>query len=190
MQMMKKLILFLMIIGLQGFCFAQSDDEKCPAPTKESFAGVCIAMFQRSEARNPESGLGFSYQERLWQMSCAEPGKDTMELAKVKVQKMWNKYRENFRCYNFPNSIATDSNITKFSMDIGFTSFIYEAVKKYKLDMNFIDPADGKTVLDFVKEQEELIRKTPPVNTSKADEYQKIYKMLVENGAKHSWELK
>lgn len=187
---MKKLFLFLMIIGLQGFCFAQSGEEKCPAARREGISGICTAMYQQYAAIDPDNGLGFSYQEMLWQISCAKAGKDSLESARAKIKKMWNKNKENFRCYNFPTSIATDLNILKFSLDIGFTSFIYEAVKKYKLDMNFIDPADGKTVLDFVKEQEELIRKTPPVNTSKADEYQKIYKMLVENGAKHNWELK
>lgn len=167
---------------------AENVDE-CPPPTKDTFAGVCIAMFQRSEARNPESELGFSYQERLWQMSCAEPGKDSMDVARIKIQKMWNKHRENFRCYNFPNSIATDSNITKFSLDTGFTSFMHEAVRRYKLDMNFVDPADKKTVLDFAKEQEALIRKTPPVNTAKADEYNAIAKLLESNGAKRAKDL-
>ena len=175
-----------MIMGLQSFCFAQ---DKCPAPTKEQFKSICVSMYQRDEALNPDNGLAFSYQEKLWKISCAEPGTDPINIAKLKIQKMWNKHRESFRCFGFPSTIATDMNITKFSLDTGFTSFIYEAVKKYKLDMNFLDPADGKTVLDFVKEQEELIRRTPPVNTLKADEYQRIYKMLLENGAKHSWEI-
>lgn len=161
----------------------------CPEPSKDTYAGVCIAMFQRSEAQNPDNGLGLRYQERLWQMSCTNPGIDSKDIAAIRIQIMWNKFRENFRCYNIPNSIATDMNILKFSMDIGFTSFIHEAVRRYHLDVNFIDPADGKTVLDFVTDQEILIRKTPPVNTSKADEYQTIYKMLRTNGAKHSQEL-
>lgn len=82
----------------------------------------------------------------MWEISCAKPGIDTLDIAKSKIQKMWNTHRQSFRWFGFPSTIATDMNITKFSLDTGFISFVHEAVSKYKLDMNFIDPADGRTV--------------------------------------------
>jgi hypothetical protein len=163
--------------------------DECPAPTKDQLSEVCSEIYFRAEAKMPNTELNYSYQEKLWKISCAEPGKDSIETAKPKVQKMWNKYRADFRCYNYPNSIASDANITKFSLDNGFPGFIIEAARKYKLDMNFIDPKDNKTVLDFVLDQEALIRRTPPVNTEKADEYKRISTILETNGAKRGKDL-
>lgn len=186
---MRKLIRLFFLIIYQNFCFAQSNNDKCPAPTKDQFSRVCSDLYSRDESEENGTGLSYAYQEKLWKMSCAKPGKDNIDIARKKIQNMWNENREKFRCYNYPTSIATDANITKFSLDTGFTGFISEGIKKYKLDMNFIDPADNKTLLDFVMEQEKLIRNLTPVNIERADEYLRIYKMLLQNGAKHSWEL-
>ena len=161
----------------------------CPEPTADQFAAVCSDNFYGYESKLSGTGLTYAYQEKLWKMSCAEPGVDNFETAIPKVQCMWNKYKEKFRCYNYPNSIATDRNITKFTMDMGFDAFLIEMSRKYKGDLNFIDPKDGKTILDFLKEQMELIRRTPPVNFEKADDYERTYNMIKKNGAKHSWEL-
>ena len=96
---MKKRILFLILVAQQSFCFAQSDDN-CPAPTKEDYIGLCVSIYEKQMAINPKTGVSYGYQESLWEMSCAKPGFDTIESAKPKIQKMWNKYRENMRCYN------------------------------------------------------------------------------------------
>ena len=186
---MKKLILFLMIIGLQSFCFAQNDSSDCPAPTKEDFIGLCVSIYEKQMANIPKPGVGYGYQEALWEMSCAKPGFDRIETAKVKIQKMWNSYRERMRCYNYPGFSASEKNIAKFSAESGFTTFLTEAVKRYDLDMNFIDPGDGKTVLDFIQDREIAVRNSPPIDTAKADEYQRIYQLLKSKGAKHKWEL-
>ena len=189
---MKKFTTFLLLLANLFTCYAQetiSDGCNCPEPTPEQFSNVCLAIYQKAVAHNSENGLSFSYQENLWEMSCAEPGKDTPEEAKQKIQCMWNKYREKFRCYDYPTSIATDKNITKFSLDTGFTVFLNEAVRKLNLDMNFIDPEDQKTILDFIEERETYIRRSEPVDIPKADEYHRLYQLLNKNGAKHSWEL-
>ena len=186
---MKKLILLLIIIGLQSFCFAQNDSNECPAPTKEDFIGLCVSIYEKQMANIPKPGVSYGYQETLWEMSCAKPGFDTIETAKVKIQKMWNKHRESMRCYGYPGFTASEDNIAKFSAESGFTTFLTEAVKRYNLDMNFIDPGDGKTVLDFIKEQETYVRSTPRIDTAKADEYQRIYQLLKSKGAKHRREL-
>ena len=162
----------------------------CPEPTRDSFIGVCISIYQKENAIESSTNFGYRYQEELWELSCVNAKIDSPELVKLKIQQMWNKNRETFRCYNYPTSIASDRNVTKFSLDTGFTAFLIEAVRKYKLDMNFLDPADKLTILDFIEEREKYIRNLQPVDTPKADEYQKIYNLLKTNGAKHSWELK
>jgi len=120
-------------------------------------------------------------------MSCVDLKKDSKEVAYQKVRCMWNKYREEFRCYNFTGVSVADANVAKFSMDTGLTSFLVIAVKKYKLDMNFIDPADGKTLMDFLKEQLEKYKNFK--YTEKAEEYERIYKLLENYSAKHAKDL-
>ena len=186
----------LLACFLTGPLHAQQVAEKpageaceCPPPTKDGIAGVCIHMLQRYESDNPESKLGLSYQIRFLKLACADPVKDSKDVIRAKLQTMWNKYRESFRCINFPNSVATDLNITKFAVDIGMDVFIHEAVRRYKLDMNFLDPADKKTVLDFVIEQEALTLKSFPVDTSRLEDMRRVRKMLEEHGVKRAKDL-
>ena len=170
---------------LSNITFAQN----CPKPTRDQFLRVCHAISEKQMAPDPKPGVGYQYQESLWEMSCAIPGVDSIEKAKVKIQKMWNENREDFRCYRYPNYFSSDKNIAKFSLETGFTAFVTEAVKRYELDMNFIDPGDKKTVLDFLQDQENYTRNSPPVDTERADEYNRFYKLLRSKGAKHANEL-
>ncbi|MGV8946367.1 MAG: toxin-antitoxin system YwqK family antitoxin [Lutibacter sp.] len=163
---------------------------KCPKPTSEQFLGACHTIYVKQMALNPKAGVSYGYQESIWEMSCAVPGQDIIESAKPKIQLMWNTNRTFFRCYGYSNLTSTEKNIAKFSLDTGFSAFVTEAVKRYELDMNFIDPGDhGKTILDFIKDQRELILNRPPVDQERADEYQRFYKLLKSNGAKHASEL-
>ncbi len=160
---------------------------ECPEPTKDQFLTVCQGIYNRKTIEKP--GFSYTYQEDLWKISCAKPGVDSIDTARTKIQTMWNSHREKFRCPGYPTSIANDKNIGKFALDNGFSGFLIEAVKKYKLDLNFKDSADQKTVLDFVKERKEYIQNSPPVDNTKVAEYDRIYQMLQSNGAKHAKDL-
>ena len=162
---------------------------KCAMPSKDMISRLCNDMYQRFEPRNPKSKMSFSYQEDLWETSCADVEKEILETARVKIQLMWNENKQKFRCYNYSTSAFTDHNITKFSIDSGFSGLIIEFARKYQLDLNFLDPMDNKTILDFIFEQEKHIRNIYPINTDKADEYKQVFNILKANGAKHSWEL-
>jgi hypothetical protein len=99
---------------------------------------------------------------------------------------MWDKYKEDFRCYNFTGVSVGDSNVLKFSIDTGFSSFLVFAVKKAKLDVNFKD-YDGKSIMDFLKYGIE--RYSNSKYTEKFEEYNRMYKLLEAYGAKHGKDL-
>lgn len=99
---------------------------------------------------------------------------------------MWNKYREEFRCFGYTGVSVTDSNVIIFSMDTGFSAVLIALIKIYKLDMNFKD-YNGKTIMDFLIDQLESYRKAGFV--AKANEYERIYKLLEKNGVKHAKDL-
>jgi hypothetical protein len=160
--------------------------EECPKPTRAQFTRVCDSIYG-NKIPTDGSGLGNKYQEDLWEMSCATPNKDSIEEASKKIQNMWNKSREEFSCQNFSGVSLRNANVAKFSIDVGYPSFLIKAVKTYKLDLNFKDPADGKTVLDFIDEQKIIYEKIG--YEKKVKEYNKIYKLLLDSGAKHAKDL-
>ena len=101
---------------------------------------------------------------------------------------MWNKYRTKISC-DFPNLSVPKGNITKASYEINFSVFLYDAVKDYKLDMNFKDPVDNRTILDFIRDEIAFVKKYPVDMTMKINELERLYKLLKDNGAKHAKDL-
>lgn len=182
---MKKLITICLILATAFTSQAQEkqttttnniDVCDCPKPTIDQFTGVCNDIYEKKDL----------YQEELWKISCADPKKDSKEIAYQKIRCMWNKYREEFRCFGYTGVSVPDANISKFSIDTGFSTFLVAAVKMYKLDMNFKDH-DGKTLMDFLQIQRERYKNSDYI--AKYEEYDRIYKLLEKNGAKHAKDL-
>jgi hypothetical protein len=159
----------------------------CPEPTRADIQRVCYEIYEKSEA-SEESELNYKYQEAIWKMSCAKTGEDDLETARKKIQTMWNKNRTSFSC-DYPGVSVPKGNVTKFSLDTNFSVFLIDSIKEYKLDMNFKDPVDNRTILDFVRDEINFIKKSPTDMSMKIAEYERLYKLLATNGAKHSKDL-
>lgn len=101
---------------------------------------------------------------------------------------MWNNNRESFSC-DYPGMMVPKGNITKLSLEASFPDFLITAVKDYKLDMNFKDPQDDSTIVDFVRNQIVEMKNTPIDLTPKIQEYERLYKLLKDHGAKHGKDL-
>jgi hypothetical protein len=186
---MKNLLIICLLVTTAFTSQAQEkkvEDCDCPEPTKEQFFNLCQNLYDKEPYEGP-GPFGYQYQEDLWEISCADLKKDSKEIAWKKIECMWNKYREKFICYN-TTSVADGKNILKFSIDSGFTVLISEFVK-HNFDVNFKDPADNKTVMDFLKDQITSISNSPPVNENKIKEYQRLYNKLLTIGAKHAKDL-
>jgi hypothetical protein len=163
------------------------EDCDCPEPTQADFMELCNEVYEQ-KASSDESELSFKYQEVLWKMSCAKDGVDDLETARKKIQCMWNKYRTKISC-DYPNLSVPKGNITKACLEINFSAFLFNSVKDYKLDMNFKDPIDNKTILDFLRDQVIRLNKSPIDMVMKINEYESLYKYLKDNGAKHGKDL-
>jgi len=185
---MKKLITIALLLVTTFTSQAQEATKEvcdCPKPTRDQFIGVCNAIYEK-RAGSPGGTIGDMFEEELWKISCADPIKDSKEVAYQKIRCMWNKYREEFRCFGYTGVSVTDSNVIIFSMDTGFSTVLIALIKKYKLDMNFKD-YNGKTIMDFLIDQLESYRKAGFV--AKTNEYERIYKLLEKNGVKHAKDL-
>ncbi len=161
--------------------------QECPAPSTKQFELICDQIYTKKEATD-ESELSYSYQETLWKMSCAQEGDENLDEARKKIQSMWTKYRTSFSC-DYPGVKVPRGNITKLSLDTGFSIFIFDAVKNYKLDMNFKDPSDGKTIMDYINEEIQTYKKSTADVSAKIKEYENLYRLLEAQGAKHSKDL-
>ena len=183
---MKKLITICLLMATVFTIQAQEKEVcDCPKPTRDQFTGVCNAIYQRKSG-SEGSSFGDKYQEEMWKISCADPNKDSKEIAYQKIRNMWNKYREEFRCFGYTGVSVSDTNVSKFSIDTGFSTFLVAAVKMWKLDMNFKD-YDGTTLMDFLQIQRESYKNS--IYLAKYEEYDRIYKLLEKNGAKHAKDL-
>lgn len=160
-----------------------------PALTDDQITGICNSIYNKKPGTTG-SPFAYKYEEDLWELSCVKPGQDilgnpdSLKEAHKKIQAMWNSNRKGLRCKGFPQ---TDDNITNFSMNAGFPLFLRAAVKVYKLDMNFKDE-NQLTVMDYIQSQIESYKRANMV--SKVAEFEKIYKVLADGGAKHGKELK
>ncbi len=57
------------------------------------------------------------------------------------------------------------------------------------MDLNYIDPADNRTILDFISSEIEQLKKSPIDYKEKITEFKRLYDLLQKNGAKHANEL-
>jgi hypothetical protein len=186
---MKNLLIICLLVTTTFTSQAQEkkvEDCDCPKPSQKQFTRVCNSIYAKKDAIEG-SQFGFQFQEDLWEMSCAKVGVDTPEQAKRKIQCMWNKYKEEFRCDAHSDVTLSNANVLKFSVDTGFPAFLITAIKKYELDVNFKDLTDNKTILDFVESQLKYYRNS--TFTSKANEYQRTYDLLIKYGAKRATDL-
>jgi hypothetical protein len=151
----------------------------CPAPEKVDYAKIC--SYSRDKKLAPEdSELNYLFEQQILKMSCATEGKDSPQAIKQKTSIMWNTYRTKFACdsleFNVPNG-----NILKFSMNFNFPDFIYTMVNTYDLDMDFKDPADNKTIIEYLDEE---IAKTTKFGVGKIKEMKEVRALLVEQKIK------
>jgi hypothetical protein len=55
--------------------------------------------------------------------------------------------------------------------------------------MNFKDPSDGKTIMDYINEEIQTYKKSTVDVSAKVKEYENLYRLLEAQGAKHSKDL-
>ena len=160
----------------------------CATPSADDIIGICDAIYSK-EPGTTGSGFAFKYEENLWELACIKPSKtilgnaDSLKAAHLKIQTMWNNNRSMLKCTGFP---LPDANITNFSVNTGFLTFLRAAVKIYKLDMNFKD-GNQETVMDYITKEIERNKRVGYLE--KVQDLEMIYKVLNDNGAKHGKDI-
>lgn len=176
-----------LIVGLaliQLTSFSQSAD--CPKPSSESMRKLCSQVGQRFPDEDESSKYNYLFQSTLERMACVEKI-DSEEVIIKKVQSFWNKYFNDCKCFT-DDFIMAGGNILKYAVQHDFDLFFYEVIKRYKLNLNFIDPVDGKTVLDFADHEYKRVKQLAP-DSERTKALKKLYDYLRNNGALYAAEL-
>jgi antitoxin component YwqK of YwqJK toxin-antitoxin module len=159
----------------------------CPEPLASRISALCGSVDGQYEDEDEESRYNYSFEKELEALACVDLKKDSPEEAKKKVQLWWNKYHDNCKCEKI-NVVLWGGNILKYAISTRFDGFIYSITKTYQLNLNFIDPKDGKTALDFAIEEYEVFKKNNPTH-SLVKRMESMIKLLKDGGAKRAREL-
>lgn len=166
----------------------------CRQPDDNARLGFYSDIFNQTEYSGREEGearFSFNFQRGLWDMACAFPSYNSFEVGKLKVQLMWMNNRESFYGNRIINSAALGLNIAKVDASNLTQRFMFEATRRYHLDMNFIDPADSKTLLDFIRDRINFELKHESPYEDRIYDYERAYYQLRKYlDAKHAAELK
>ena len=140
-------------------------------PTKTDFQLVCSAIYNQDDKPLVESEfIDFRFEELMLEMAGAIDANHVVkpkEEAFALVRKMWLANRENFRCFGYPGTMASEKNVGKFGMGVGFDVLLKVFMKKWRLDLNFKDAADGKTIYQFLLEEKARLLTEVPRNEVK-----------------------
>lgn len=181
-------VIFLNII-ITCTAFAQEKkDSNCPSPSEDDIVGLCNAIYNKKPCTK-RMFFTYEFELTLWKLVCTEPtdeiidNPEKLQQVHKRVQAMWLNNRNRFLCRGFP---LREGNVTNFSINSGFTTFLRSAVKVYKLDMNFKVTEQG-TVMDYLVEQIDSYKRADM--STKVSELEKIYKVLENAGTKHAKDL-
>jgi hypothetical protein len=201
-QFMFKQLFIIAILGLSGMTWGGPEPLDCQSspqgkeelgqlaqladgigcPNNQKLDQLCSAIInKREEHDSPIPTIKHRYQSIILNASCADRSKDTPEEIQRKVQAFWDKYGKQLSCDAF---IVNNGNILKLGVFKLFDDFVMDLTRRWKVDFNYIDPADNLTLLDFIQSEIERYKGSPREAVLK-----RYYKQFQEAGAKHRSEL-
>ena len=151
---MKNLLIICHLLATVFICQAQEKQNEvcdCPEPERIDYAKIC-AYSRDKRVAEEESPVDYLFQEILLKMSCVDLKNDSQETIIQKVNCMWNKYRTKFACDSLEFGVP-NGNVLKFAMNFNFADFVYYMGDYYNVDFTFVDPADGKTLLEYLDKE-------------------------------------
>jgi hypothetical protein len=153
--------------------------QECPNPAK--LKNLCMMVSERVKEKDPAATHRYRYRTQILAASCVEPG-DSKAAMRAKVDAMWRQNQSRLIC----NSLQFDmqnGSVLKFALNQYFDAFLDDAIE-LGVPLNLVDAADGKTVLDYVRDK---IERNAGKQTEKI--FQAYYERLRKAGAKHRAEL-
>lgn len=151
-------------------------------PTREPLVNLCIVVNQKTPST--KVGFKFAYQEKIFEAACVSAS-DSKDEAHQKIRSMWSSFEDesDLTCSSTSFNV-THGSVLKLAVYADFRQFVFEATRIWKVNVNRVDPADGRTLLDYVRD--EIARNR---GTSLEANLKNYYSSLRAAGAKHASEL-
>jgi hypothetical protein len=179
------LLLLLTVLAWTSPCFGQSliehRDGCCGTTDVEQLGDVCTYVGSQLHEETSNSPNRYVYQTAFQGAAGASVDRDSPELVRKKIQHFWHKHHTQIRCVSSHFNISGGSLI-KFAVSKGFEAFIRDVVQTWALPLNYVDPADGRTILDYIEDEG---RKYPGLR----EEFAKHQRYFQKAGAKRKAEL-
>lgn len=169
---MKTIVTFLLLMSIQ----IKAQEEPIV-----NLDGLCAVVSSQREESNISSNL-YVYQTKILDFAGVKNGDNEKEI-REKVQLFWKKNQRRLIC-DSPDFNVPNGSIVKLAVARRFEDFIDDITETWKVDFNYLDKSDEKTVLDYVENEIEKYRGTPIELILK-----RYYKKLRDAGAKHKNEL-
>lgn len=157
------------------------------SPTVRETRALCSDVATRGKDNSESSVFVYEYERTLWGIVDANPSTDSASAVLPRIQRMWAAHHLDFKC----NSAGMQNgNILSYAVQHDFADLILDLAKNYRLDINFIDPAVGGTVLDYTQGEIDRLKAKQIDNGAQVKALESIYRSLRrEAGAKHAREL-
>lgn len=149
----------------------------------KNLKSLCYWVDGRTKDLSPDGDFEYQYQRDLYE-AAGITSKDTDEEVVEKMRTFWKKWGPTLTCSNTKFDI-TNGSVIKFAVSSLFTPFLEDVVHTWKLDLNVIDVADGKTILDYIEGQ--IVSSKGTTNEKTLIRYREVF---VQAGAKHAKEIK
>ncbi len=151
-------------------------------PNIDNLNNLCSLIDDRTKDPDKESDFLYLYQRRVSE-AAGVGADDEPEQVRKKVGLLFNQYGNKLTCSNTRFDV-TNGSVIKFAASSQFARFLEDVIYTWQLDLNVVDPADGKTLLDYVEQQADLNK-----GAANEAEFRRYVKILRNAGAKRKSEL-
>lgn len=133
--------------------FGRRANDAVPVMSDEWVALLCHYVAENLSETDPQEPLS-RYRYRTWFYRAAgvDLTSDDAEAIRSKMQSWWTANQDAVRC-NVPNSVIRNGSIFRLAADRSSSEFLTDAAHRWRVDLNYRDPNDGGTVLDWLDDQ-------------------------------------
>ncbi|MBN9336663.1 MAG: hypothetical protein J0I88_02275 [Chryseobacterium sp.] len=155
--------------------------EDCPKLSRRSV--LCDSIQSRRDDTDPNSDYDYKFERDMDSIVCADPTKESREEINKKIHDVFVRYGDELYCDSLSFDVPK-GNFLKFAVTSSCGDFLDKAVREWKVPLNRIDQGDGRTPLDYIKNEMDHNKGSATESVLKG-----YYTLLRKYGAKHKSEL-
>ncbi|MGE3611039.1 MAG: hypothetical protein AB7I27_15720 [Bacteriovoracaceae bacterium] len=158
-------------------------DKAGGCPKLDGLRNLCDFVSTKMEDKRDDSPYIYLYEKTMYEASCSDIEKDSLEVVQKKMQKLWNENQKLFKCTAGELDVMNGSVLKLAVRTLSF-GFFDAVISEWKLDLNYIDESDNRTVLDYIEYE---IKRTEGSDIE--PRLRMYYEVLRKKGAKLRREL-